>query len=298
MIFIGLRNHRIQAITPKDIYIPRDLTNLSNCIIQNQLDDTYLDTDGDNPHWNKLPFLNGSFSSLRNRNKTVMISGLCGKSIRPIEVLACTVSHLTAIHSAIYYNDSNPYAIIAEDDNRFAFDINIEQLINSAPKDFTILQLFTSSIKLIPSLWNRYIQNNSDLWLDRSDNSINSDFRSAGAYIINKARLKPIINSIIKLLPDGRKEMKIIAARKKYSNHKFTCIPKECCNNQHNFLNKNTPCVNSPLGYIADIYIYALGKTYVLTVPIMTGGSQATNSTLYKTNQYNLGLKSGSVILR
>ena len=85
------------------------------------------------------------------------------------------------------------YALILEDDIRFPFDIDFRALIGSAPKNFGILQLFTSNIGHIKSLWEEYISKGT-LWTNHRA----PDFGSAGAYIISKNLLKPIIEKIIR----------------------------------------------------------------------------------------------------
>ena len=113
--------------------------------------------------------------------------------------IAVILSHLTAMHRAIYdinehssdsiQNDSfskgkksegkdeptslggpadyssplaprmSDYALIIEDDVKFLFNVNFSALILSAPKDFGILQLTTSNLEAIDKLWSEYEEN-------------------------------------------------------------------------------------------------------------------------------------------
>lgn len=53
------------------------------------------------------------------------------------EELSCVISHLIAIHTAIYDSKAdiqNPYALITEDDVNFEMDVDFRSLAESAPK--------------------------------------------------------------------------------------------------------------------------------------------------------------------
>jgi hypothetical protein len=72
-------------------------------------------------------------------------------------------------------------------------------LARSAPKDFGILQLVTSNDHDVKTLYNDFKRNSSNIWLLRKD----EDFWCAGAYIINKSVLKPLIDKILYDLENG-----------------------------------------------------------------------------------------------
>ena len=98
--------------------------------------------------------------------------------------------------------------------------------------------------------------------------------------------------------PDGKLGYRFITG---YEN---PCIPKECCTADGNALNlfiftmktfryktillisgatfnrTAFPCLYSPPGVHADIFIYKLGKTYVSTVPMFNNGIM--NSKIFK----------------
>jgi ABC-type nickel/cobalt efflux system permease component RcnA len=143
------------------------------------------------------------------------------------KVLGCTVSHLVAIQQTVEAyrapkkNDKNRpfmsrYALIMEDDVFIPFNINWPMLVQSAPKDFGILQLFNSQIYLLNNTWNAYLNapyvENNTLWLPRE---VGSDFWSTCAYLIDRQALKPIIESVVtKETGGGRLTMSIIAGSK------------------------------------------------------------------------------------
>jgi GR25 family glycosyltransferase involved in LPS biosynthesis len=95
---------------------------------------------------------------------------------------ACLLSHLKAIHTSYINNDD--YSMIIEDDIIIHRMINFEKLIETTPKDWDILQMFSlQSDHLYPvedkSLWSKNIGKNF----------------SAIAYIINRKGMKKILQS-------------------------------------------------------------------------------------------------------
>ena len=64
-------------------------------------------------------------------------------------------------------------------------------------------------------------------------------------------------------------EMKIIAG------NKWECVPlgSPCCQNPHNFTYSEVPpCITSPRGFQADMFLYSATKAYVLTLPLIANG--------------------------
>ena len=84
--------------------------------------------------------------------------------------IAVIMSHLTAIHTAVYDTTANglnsDYALILEDDVKLLFHLNFTALIASAPRDFGILQLVTSNEEAIQGLWATYKQQTNDMSSD------------------------------------------------------------------------------------------------------------------------------------
>ena len=98
--------------------------------------------------------------------------------------LACTVSHLLAIRKAVdanhpRYNSMmslcicirrlslllyflylrfSGYAVIAEDDIIFPFDLDFEAMVASAPSDWGILQIFNSNPWSMKNSWQRFLR--------------------------------------------------------------------------------------------------------------------------------------------
>jgi hypothetical protein len=104
------------------------------------------------------------------------------------------------------------YALILEDDVFMPFTIDWPMLVQSAPKDFGILQLFNSEVSLINSSWNSYMshiaETNASPWIYRE---MGANFYSAGAYLIDRQQLKPIIEKVVDIAKDGKISLSIIA---------------------------------------------------------------------------------------
>eukprot|EP00607_Mallomonas_marina_P003912 CAMPEP_0182436526 /NCGR_PEP_ID=MMETSP1167-20130531/82032_1 /TAXON_ID=2988 /ORGANISM="Mallomonas Sp, Strain CCMP3275" /LENGTH=360 /DNA_ID=CAMNT_0024628791 /DNA_START=68 /DNA_END=1147 /DNA_ORIENTATION=- len=269
---LGMPFERVRAKTPGDFDIPEELSNPVKCIYDSQSTE-YTE-------------VGAGLKKKSTGDKRVLITGLCGRPKNKIKELAVTASHLTAIYNAIYSpssKDKSQYALIVEDDIKIAFDIDLEALVASAPKSFTTLQLFTSNEKSVKMLHEQYLlykdQKNKGLWVYRNGHGEYYDWWCAGAYIINKSAIKPLLDRILTKLPDGRLAMKIIAA---YQHKSSLCVPQSCCHVNNNTLRSNTACVLSPRGFSADHYIYSLGRSYILSVPLITSGSLGNRSTLHQ----------------
>eukprot|EP01041_Mallomonas_annulata_P011352 gene11352-23759_t len=262
---LGIHSHRIRAVTPAEFDIPTDVAVPTRCNMEAKSD-----------VYKKL----GEFTKRPNiSNRRILITGLCGRKKNILTELAVTASHLTAIHTAVYSSNNSPYALIAEDDITIAFDIDFDALIATAPKDFKILQLFTSNDRLVENIWNKYTENTNTLWIHRRNHNDIYDYWCAGAYIINKKTIKPILDQIMGILPDNRITMKIIAA---FQFHKSKqCVPEACCHTNGTF-RTDSACILSPKGYSADHYIYSFGDAYILTTPLITSGKLGNKSTLHQ----------------
>eukprot|EP01035_Chromulina_nebulosa_P020060 gene20060-26043_t len=142
-------------------------------------------------------------------------------------------------------NDSLPYALIMEDDMKFGFEVDFNELVSSAPSDWGILQLITTNQHDIKQLWSQYLSIDK-LWTLRTHH----DLWCAGAYIINKRMLYPLVNSIITPLSNGWIGYDIIAGYDK------PCTPFFCCNE-------------------ADHFVFGLtdGHSFALHTPLVTGAS-------------------------
>eukprot|EP01031_Cornospumella_fuschlensis_P044144 gene44144-53967_t len=124
------------------------------------------------------------------------MNGLVGRvKGNRLKEIGCTSSHLEAMRQAIFFNrTASPYALITEDDIFFPFNIDFDGLVASAPKDFSILQLFNSNEGSMVSYWKAYTRR-GELWTENLQRKALS-FWSTCAYLINREALRPIIQKI------------------------------------------------------------------------------------------------------
>jgi hypothetical protein len=231
-------------------------------------------------------------------NGRVFVDGLCGRPRNSKKELAVTASHLNALRTAVNSGSDSPYALILEDDVEFSFDIDFHALAESAPKGFGILQLMTSNDGNLQYLWRKYTgSGGKTLWEPRSDVT---DFWCAGAYLINKAVMFPVIERLArKVTPNGWVAMSVIAG--------YNCWPPVCCethnpetgerhvlrssfdfNNASSYTVKSNllhmGCVRAPRGYQADHFIFELARphAYTFTLPLFRGAATGDNSTVHQ----------------
>ena len=232
-------------------------------------------------------------SDLKYNKQKYAITGLCGKEVA---AFGCTASHLIAIRRAIDSQTStSKYAIILEDDLIFPFEVDFTQLIETAPNDFARLKLYLIHAKAVDKLFNLYLDT-KQLWQPRSEHHW-----SSGAYILDKEKLKPYIDAMVSFNTYTQvTELKLIAA-----SERPVCRPKECCSSSssalnptsttygskqdtqqmnHTFTNRDhLACLHSS-SIAADYLLFALGKTYTLTIPILTGGKGSDKSDLHQSH--------------
>lgn len=266
---VGLRSFRVRGVTPTEIYIPDDVESTWRTAF------CKLQTDWKPP--NKLT--DGFYNEASKWNSfTAYTSALCGrgKNKNTPKELGCTSSHLMAMYQAVYSTTARSrYAIITEDDVYFPFDIDFEALAKSAPPDFGILQLFNSNEGSMTHYWKQYLKNGHNVWVARQVNTF--DFWSTCAYLIDRVKMKEVIDSVVKQ-QNGWYELKIIAG---INN---PCVPAECCVNgssYENFIHK-PPCVWAPRGYQADSFLYAMAKTYGMAIPVISNGQGGNQSTFHQ----------------
>jgi hypothetical protein len=176
--FYGLRNssHRFTALTPAEIGIPKGLESARQC--------NYLK---ENETLTEL----GRVRSVKNHSKRpkIPLTSHCARTSLNRNVLATTLSHLLTIFQAVHHHKSKKYALIMEDDFQPAMEIDFETLIQSAPEDFAILQLVSGHSESVQENWN-YYREKGLTWRPSGDSETNW---CAGAYIVHKDRLRPII---------------------------------------------------------------------------------------------------------
>ena len=123
--------------------------------------------------------------------------------------------------------------------------------------------------------WKQYMKNGHNVWIARQVNTF--DFWSTCAYLIDRVKMKEVIDSVVKQ-QNGWYELKIIAG---INN---PCVPAECCVNgssYENFIHK-PPCVWAPRGYQADSFLYAMAKTYGMAIPVISNGQGGNQSTFHQ----------------
>lgn len=141
--FYGLDIHnRVSAFTPDRVFIPDELALPAECIsLVNQ----------------SLPNFPDLHSSANATHPRAILLSHCGRKKNRKREVAVTISHLHTIRRAIYTgNNTNPYALILEDDLQFATGIDFAELISSAPTGFGVLQLVTSNDYAVLELWRVY----------------------------------------------------------------------------------------------------------------------------------------------
>jgi GR25 family glycosyltransferase involved in LPS biosynthesis len=267
----GHLNRRVKGLSLNNIYVPEDV--LSSW-------DKYMAlTMTGQPvrprEQMKLP------KHLQGNNYTHILLGLVGRGGKnKLKEIGCTSSHLEAMRQAIYHNKTaSKYAVIIEDDIQIPFNIDFVALAATAPQDFGILQLFNSNEESMESQWLRYVKK-GHLWADSFQQQAAS-FWSTCAYLINREVMKPIIDRIA-YEANGWVNLKIVAGLKK------PCRPKisECCSFDNTTMTFTfshiPPCIWVAKGFQADSYIYALAKTYVLSVPLITNGAGGNVSTFHQ----------------
>lgn len=101
----------------------------------------------------------------------------------------CLLSHLKACKEVL--NNSESYSVIVEDDMIIP-SFNFDKLVNTAPKDWEILQLFVINKPRLAELIEKYKQ--GILW----DPWYECNF-STGIYIINKKGANKLLNTVTDL---------------------------------------------------------------------------------------------------
>jgi GR25 family glycosyltransferase involved in LPS biosynthesis len=210
--------------------------------------------------------------------------------IPPIpQEIACISSHLLAMWEAVTDSTLNPfskYAIIMEDDVAFQFDINFAELIASAPKDFSILQLTTSNSYEVGKMWGEYVVAvetapellSLSLW---RSHHITAGLWSTQAYIINKAAVQAFVERSVKIEAADRKTIRLKPAGK---NH-CQSVSSAAGNGAVSLVRRNGVCLQ-PFRMVADLYLYAaFAPVYTIRVPIFNGASVGKVSTIPTRNK-------------
>lgn len=209
--------HRVRAYVPEDLWIPPEIKVPDECKVYSGK--VALGAD--------------------NSESRVFIDGHCGRPKNSKRELTVTASHLRALFEATHAPNnslvSSPYALILEDDLQLAFDIDWVSFFKTAPGDFAMLQLVTSNERDVQLLYSKYKKSSgAHLWHKRLDKN---DFWCAGAYIVHKERMRPVIDRIVRLLSPGvapkqgaglENDAKL--AMTVMAGYSRPCFPKLCCN--------------------------------------------------------------------
>jgi GR25 family glycosyltransferase involved in LPS biosynthesis len=260
---------RIRAVTIKDVVIPQEISRQQDCEIASNLTKSFVTS--------AKMFNNASAA---NPYK-IMVQALCGRPKNSRRELIVTISHLQALRAAVNSKSSSPYALILEDDMRLGFDIDFHALAAAAPQNFGILQLVTSNDYDVKFLYERYVKKTGPLWWRREDRH---DYWCAGAYLVNKTMLRPILQTIISDLQNGWQGVSIVAGFGGMTPRgaKETCVPASCC--PPHAAEYPPPCVKAPRGFQSDHYLFSLtlGKTHMISLPLITTASSGNSSTLHQ----------------
>lgn len=269
---VGLPHRRVKGLSLDDIYIPTDIV-------------TTWETHNSKFYTTeKLPHRDDpQFNSIYG-NMSHAVVGLLGRpKHNKLKEVGCTSSHLEAMRLAIFHNRTNSkYAIITEDDIQIPFDIDFDALIATAPPDFGILQLFNSNEGTMKATFETYRKRgDGHLWVEHKNKHFTA-YWSTCAYLINREVLRPAIEKIIRKASDGRYHVQLLAGLQ------FPCRPKNspCClpnpaTKGYTFI-AEPPCILAGKGFQADSFIYALNKTYVLSIPLITNGAGGNQSTFHQ----------------
>ena len=239
---LKLNYHTIEAINFNLAYFPTDL-------MQSNTDKTFRDL----CTYRTSDSIESSIQSMQLTNKTHLISGLCSSSVSFMKLFN-TMSHLKAIYTAVHSTTTkSKYAIIMEGNIHMPISTDFSAIAESAPRDFGILQLMTTNPTHIPQMCAAYAKNASQLWTKRTE-----DMWSAGLYLINREKMRPIIDALIHIDPvcPDITQYRLIAAKTKGT------IPAEC--------STSTPSL-ACIAYdrvVPDGFIYSLLTTYTLQLPI------------------------------
>ena len=256
----GLPHFRIEALAIKDIYVPEDL--IAGWAFRGNPKTSFTPR-------SELSKYEKSLDQVYPRK--LFVKGLCGSAENNKKELAVLISHLLAIKNAVYSTTATSrYALLLEDDVWTPFDINFEllalDLVNEMGRPFGIIQLFNSKARTLDEYFHCFMRPDNfqcklefgpkTRWASRKPAQEGRFLQtwSTGAYLINRAVMKPIIDKIFANEFLGWTSVTIIAAKLP------SCFPTICCDDtkkttDHNnktveIFNPSAPvhCVYAPVG--------------------------------------------------
>ena len=134
---LGLSHRAVPAVITERLLIPKDVAanwEHKSCLFQSSAPSLE----------SLLRFGSATKRPRQSVSESVVVSGLCGrgKGRNSLHDLSRTVSHLLAMRAAIEARlSTSEFAIVAEDDVLFPFDVDFDALARSAPTDFGLLRL-------------------------------------------------------------------------------------------------------------------------------------------------------------
>lgn len=230
----------------------------------------------------------------------VRVDNLCVISRNFLKEVAVCLSHIKALLAALESNNTNPYALVLEDDMSIMFDVDFDAFAKIFPSDFGIVQLFVMN----PVQQTRLLR-----YSKRKKYVIPWEplFWSTGGYLMNKATLRLHLGHLLQQRGNRVFGIDLIAGANRIiilgqdkTRRRKVCWPAQCCVGIE--FQPKFPCVLSPHGVAADYYIYSIahGKTYVSTFPILAGTTEAYVSTisLNHTSDDTMRIKHGRKFIR
>ena len=167
-------------------------------------------------------------------------------------------------------------------------------MIRAFPPDLEIFQMVLSNHRDVQSLFNQYLRKN-ETFVRRI-----GGYWCSSAYLIYKPAFRGRLRKLVAQVRQKKTKLRIdlIAGSDRIPDRTQGCLPAMCCL-QGNDFQHFYPCVMSR-NIAADYYIFALGETYMSTIPLFRGGEFALNSTLAggRASVYKKGLQLGSDIIR
>ena len=251
----GLPHFRVEALARKDLYVPDDL--VAGWAFRCNPKTSFTPRAELNQYENSLD---------RMYPRKIFVKGLCGSAENNKKELVVLISHLLAIRNAVYSTTATSrYALILEDDVWTPFDINFEQMAlelkTELGRPFGIVQLFNSKARTLDEYFHCFTRpNNYNCQLEFGQHARWATRQAAqqgrflqtwstGAYLINRAVMKPIIDKVFANEFLGWTSVTIIAAKNP------PCVPSICCDSASTkTINNKTVETISPTAPVHCVY--------------------------------------------
>lgn len=137
---------------------------------------------------------------------------------------------------------------------------------------------------LLDRHFGRYLRNSSDLWSHSNVDKFYDEW-AAKAYVIDRRKMKPIIDQIVRHVSLGQGDTSTMDLKVIAGLHN-PCIPLQCCptlNDSSGVLRttfvSTSPCIDSRFGFQAERFIFNAAATYILNIPLVSLSVKALNTT-------------------